>query len=89
MSNISSLVDFQVQAVLAIEKADLNRKNLVFVNWDIAIKLIQRSQEQNEITFTHSGRSGQINLQQAKIRALQEVNKAIETDFIDYFNNKF
>lgn len=89
MSNSSTEADFAVRSELTITRANLNRENLVFVNWDIVVELIEKSGEENEVTFTKSGRSGQVNLQQAKRRALKEVEAVIKKDLIDFFNEKF
>lgn len=89
LSSSSKEADFVVKADLSIQKANLQRENLVFVNWELVVKLIKKDGEQNEVTFTKTGRNGQVNLQQARRRAVQEVEKVAKQDLIDFFNKKF
>lgn len=80
--------DFELIANFEIQKANLNRKNLFFVNWYLNIDFINNFTKKSELTFNKSGRSGQINLQQAKQRAIMEIENVVKTDFVNYCNNK-
>ena len=70
--------DFIISGTAEIKKMDLKRK-VKFVHWEIFLKVVNKGDV--IFSFQKSGREGHITYEQAKSRALREINKKIQKQF--------
>lgn len=63
------------------QKAELNRDDAEFVNWELIIEMIDLKSNRSFKTFSANGRDGALSFDDAKKRAAFSAKKAIETDF--------
>ena len=74
--------------IFKTNEADLQRKNAVFVNWNLQISMTDEQSNTDIRTYRTEGREGALSLKEAELRARKEASEKIESDFTQLIDHQ-